>query len=278
MNYSKDVLDNLEKVVYHMDEPVAEPTQIATYLLSQLAKKQVAVVLGGDGGDELFGGYKRYYYSYIFSKYLITRIFPILKSELHTKFMFQEEDEINKVLNKEINCNSAKEFFKKNYLKKYSSFDFEKLFMLTDLKTWLADESLMRTDKMTMAFGLEQRVPILDHYLVELAIKIPSKFKIKDKNQGKQIFIEAMKDYLPEHILDSDKKKVWLTPISEWLRTDLKNFALNILSSDYCSDTKKYFNFDSINQMFVDHVEKKRYNLNLIWALIVFQVWYKKFI
>ena len=272
---SKDVLNNLEKVIYHMDEPVAEPTQIATFLLSELAKKHIAVVLGGDGGDELFGGYKRYYYSYIFSKYRITNLFSFLKSSLHTKFMFQEKDEVGKILNRDINKNITKKFFKENYFKEYSSIDFEKLFMLTDLKTWLADESLMRTDKMTMAFGLEQRVPVLDHHLVELAYKVPSKYKMGNSDQGKEIFIEAMKNYLPEHILASDKKKVWLTPMSEWLRNDLKDFAKSILNSGYCSKTKDYLDFKRIDKMFIDHVEKRKYNLNLIWALIVFQVWYK---
>jgi len=251
-----------------MDEPVAEPTQIATYLLSQLAKKQVAVVLGGDGGDELFGGYKRYYYAYLL------RFIPFLKSKLHTKFMFQEEKEVKRILKN--SKNTTKKFFRKNYLKK--SINFEKLFMLTDLKTWLVDESLMRTDKMTMADGLEQRVPILDHHLIELAYKVSSKYKMGNSEQGKEIFIEAMKKYLPDHVLESGKKKVWLTPMSRWLRADLKKIALDILSSNYCSDTKKYFNFDEINKMFIDHVEERKYNLNLIWAVITFQVWYKKFI
>jgi len=131
---------------------------------------------------------------------------------------------------------------------------------------------------MTMANGLEERVPILDHYLVELGFKIPNKFKIKDTDQGKEIFIEAIKKYLPDHVLKSNKKKVWLTPTSEWLRGNLKKFALNILSEDYCEKTRKYFNFDEINSMFINHIEKKKYNLNLIWALIVFQVWYKKYL
>jgi asparagine synthase (glutamine-hydrolysing) len=276
---AKDILSNLEKVIYHLDEPVAEPTQIATFLLSQLAKKEVAVVLGGDGGDELFGGYKRYYYSHILNKYFITKLFTFLKSKIHTRFMFQKEYEVSKILNKSVNYTGITDrFFKENYFKKYKVNDFEKLFMLLDLKTWLTDESLMRTDKMTMAHGLEQRVPILDHHLVELSAKIPTKYKILNREHGKAIFIEAMKDYLPKHILESDYKKVWLTPMSQWLRTDLNKFATEILSPDYCSRTKLYFDFNGIREMFVDHVEKRKYNLSLIWALITFQIWYKEYL
>ncbi|MBU3922732.1 asparagine synthase (glutamine-hydrolyzing) [Patescibacteria group bacterium] len=255
---SKDVLENLEKVVYHMDEPVAEPTQIATYLLAELAKKHVDVVLGGDGGDELFGGYKRYYYAHLL------RFIPFLKSKLHTKFMLQDEKEIKKIL---LNTkNTTKSFFSKNYLKNG--------LMFADLKTWLPDESLMRSDKMTMANGLEERVPILDHQLVELGFKTPNRFKMKDTDQGKEIFIEAMKEYLPDHILKSDKKKVWLTPMSEWLRTDLKEFAEKKLFTNL---SEEYFNVKEIEKIFNDHIKRKKYNLNLIWALIIFQIWKKKY-
>ena len=80
--------------------------------------------------------------------------------------------------------------------------------------------------------------------------------------------------YIPTNRVD-DKKKVWLTPMSNWLRTDLKDFALQIISPDYCLDTKKYFNFIGINKIFNEHINRKKYNLNLIWAIIVFQIWYK---
>jgi len=279
---SKDILDNIEKVIYYLDEPIAEPTQIATFLLSKLAKEQVAVVLGGDGGDELFGGYKRYYYSYLLDKFRATALFPPLKTKIYAKFMFQKEAEIGKILNGDINrAGLTNKFFKKNYFSRTKDVrvpDYEKLFMLTDLKTWLADESLMRTDKMTMAHGLEQRVPILDHHLVELAMKIPSKFKMKDEKHGKAIFIEAMKKYLPKHILESEQKKVWLTPMSEWLRGDLNGFAKQVLSADYCRESKKYFDFNGIEEMFNQHINKERYNLNIIWALIAFNIWCKRYI
>ncbi|MDP2946747.1 MAG: asparagine synthase (glutamine-hydrolyzing) [Nanoarchaeota archaeon] len=273
---AKDILDNLEKVIYHLDEPIAEPTQTATFLLSEIAKKEVAVVLGGDGGDELFGGYKRYYYSYMLNKYL--PIIPnFLMTEVYAKFMFQKKEEIGKILNREINNTAITKKFFREKNKNYQA-GLAKNFMLVDLNTWLVDESLMRTDKMTMAFGLEQRVPILDHYLVELAAKIPSKYKMADKEHGKKIFIEAMKQYLPEHVLKSDKKKVWLTPMSEWLRRGLNGFAKEVLSADYCPETKKYFDFEGIQKMFDDHIEKRKYNLNLIWALITFQIWCKKYL
>ena len=275
---SEDILNNLEKVIYQMDEPVAEPTQIATTLLAEYAKKHVAVVLGGDGGDELFGGYKRYYYSYFLDKYRFIRFLPFLKTKVYLKFMSQKEKEVAKILNKNINSfKGTKNLFKKNYFKS-SKLDFVNQYMLADLKTWLADESLMRSDKMTMLQGLEERVPILDHQLVELSVKIPSEYKMLDKNHGKAIFIEAMKKYLPPHISKSDRKKVWMTPASQWLREDLNQKAKEVLSADYVPENKQYFNFENIQKMFNEHIDKTKYNLNLIWALIVFQIWCKKYL
>src|SRR4030043_2472117 len=271
----EDILNNLENVIYYLDEPIAEPTQTATFLLSEMAKKEVAVVLGGDGGDELFGGYKRYYYSYFLDKYKFIRFFPFLKTKVYFKFMSQKEKEVGKILNKGINNKKiTQQYFKRNYFKNSKS-KYTNQFMLTDLKTWLADESLMRSDKMAMANGLEERVPILDHQLVELSVKIPSRYKMLNKDQGKAIFIEAMKKYLPEHVLRSERKKVWMTPASQWLRGNLNQKAREILSSDYFLENKKYFNFDGVQKMFNDHIEKRKYNLNLIWALITFQIWSK---
>ena len=276
---SKDILDNLEKVVYQMDEPVAEPTQIATALLAEYAKKEIAVVLGGDGGDELFGGYKRYYYSYFLDKYKLIRFFPFLKTRIYLKFMSQKEKEISKILNQGINSfKNTNRLFKQNYFKPQARISFTNQYMLADLKTWLVDESLMRSDKMTMMHGLEERVPILDHQLVELSVKIPSKYKMLNKNQGKAIFAEAMKKYLPGHISSSDRKKVWMTPASQWLREDLNQKAKEILSPEYVLVNKQYFNFEGMQKMFNDHIEKKKYNLNLIWALITFQIWCKRYL
>jgi asparagine synthase (glutamine-hydrolysing) len=192
--------------------------------------------------------------------------------------MSEKEKEVAKILNKNINSfKGTKNLFKKNYFKS-SKLDYVNQYMLADLKTWLPNESLMRSDKMTMLQGLEERVPILDHQLVKLSVKIPSKYKMLDENHGKAIFIEAMKKYLPKHISELDRKKVWMTPVSQWLREDLNQKAQEILSPEYLPENEKYFNFGNIQKMFIDHIEKRKYNLNLIWALITFQIWCKKYL
>src|SRR3989344_3135329 len=239
-----DARDNLFDVIEHMDEPVANATQIATYILSKRTSQEVVVVLGGDGGDELFGGYERYRMSKLISNYqkipsflrvsfgnLFINLFKHKNKSLaklnlpadekrYLSFMAQEEKDISLFLkNKYSNYLSVEKIYRENYFNNKIE-DFEKQFMWADIRSWLVDESLIRSDKMSMAYGLEQRVPILDHRLVELSLKIPTKWKIKGKNT-KAIFKEAMSKYIPDYILNQPKRG-WFSPVSEWLRTDMK--------------------------------------------------------
>ena len=295
----QDVRDNIFDVIYAMDEPVANATIISTYLLSKKTSQKVAVVLGGDGGDELFGGYERYRINEIINKYqklpnFLRSLFNIILirinrqknssleklnlsagTDRYLSFMAQKEEDIDTILkfdinNKEITGNFYKEKYFKDNIK-----DDTKQFMWADIRSWLMDESLIRSDKMSMAWGLEQRVPILDHRLVELSLKIPTKWKIKGKDK-KAIFKEALKEYIPDYVMNQPKRG-WASPASEWLRRDLKELVYEVLSPDYNPATQNLFNFDIIKKMLDEHIEKKKYNMNLIWALLVFQIWYKRF-
>lgn len=130
--------------------------------------------------------------------------------------------------------------------------------------------------KMTMAAGVEERVPILDQHLTEFAFGLPSKYKIRGKTNNKWIFRKAMAGYLPEHVLKKDKRG-WFPPASMWLRTGMRDFAYEVLSSSYCRETEEYLNFSSVSQMLDGHVKRGEYNLHMLWALITFQVWYREF-
>ena len=294
-------MDNMEDAVYFSDEPIPDPIQIVNLLLSQEAKKEVAVVLGGDGGDELFGGYHRYYYGKVIDRFqklpsflqklslfgldnfsgnnsLAKKFRSLEAHERYLSFMVEKDAVLDRVLRKDIFKEKAVySFFEKKYPVNFGKFDSPKEMMFFDLKTWLPDESLMRTDKMSMAYGLEERVPILDHRLVELAFRIPSEMKIAGKEKGKSVFKEAMKDYLPEYIL-SQPKRGWFSPAAKWLRSGLKDFAYEVLSEDYNQETREYFNFPEIRRILDDHISKKEYNSTIIWTLIFFQLWYKRFI
>ncbi len=295
-----DCLRVLHDVVYHMDEPIANTTQAATYLLSEFTRREVVVGLGGDGGDELFGGYPRYRYSQWISRYQHTPLalrsrvaslsamlgLPVARffqkatfddpTDRYLSFMAQKEQVLSSFLSAEYNdpLITASEF-RETYFRNISD-DFEKDFMRVDLQTWLAEESLMRSDKMSMAFGLEQRVPFLDHRIVELALSFPTSWNIH-RGEGKYILKQAMKAYLPAHVLGQPKRG-WFSPTAKWLRGPLRELTYEVLSPSYMGETASFFQFDTIRRMIDDHMAGRAYHLNTIWAVLMFQMWYRRFL
>ncbi len=141
---------------------------------------------------------------------------------------------------------------------------------------WLPDESLVRTDKLTMAHALEERVPLLDLELLNLVYRLPSKWKLNRPSQGKKIFIDAMRPYLPPHIF-SVKKQGFFSPAAKWLRGDLEPLARELLSDGYAAGSGEYVDLSEARRALDDHITKRRYGLNQVWAVMTFQAWYGKF-
>ena len=287
-----DVLRYIEKAVVHMDEPISNPTAIPMMKLAEFAKGKVDVVLGGDGGDELFGGYERYRLSKIASVYqsilpsFIRNIFGGKKrfGKLNTPagvdrfalFMFMKDKILKRVINSNIlDSKTTKQFFEERYFIGFNK-DFEKVFMNTDRQSWLVDESLMRSDKMSMSSGLEVRVPLLDKDLVSFANTIPTKYKIS-LFDTKIIFKEAFRKYLPPFLL-KEPKRGWFSPGAKWLRNeDVYEMAEEVLSENYNNATNSIFEWKEISKILEDHRNKKEYNVTIIWALLTFQIWVKHY-
>ncbi len=290
-----DVLETFEKIIWHMDEPVANHVQSSTYFIARASKPEITVALGGDGGDELFCGYPRYWYasraeqlrparSLIASRLVRSFCDTAGKHDLWAKiasapgldrqlvFVAQKEQTIASILASGTNrSQSVRDALAPAFEQSWK--DETNHLAAGDIATWLPDESLVRTDKLTMAHGLEERVPLLDFDLVEYAFRIPSQWKIgKKANQGKRVFIDAMRPMLPPHVL-AEEKRAWMSPAAKWLRGPLGPFAREVLSPSYCESTRDLFNFDAISTMFDRHVDASVYNLSLIWALMTFQVW-----
>ena len=266
--------DFLEKVFYQLDEPIANPTAIPMMKLAEFTKSGgVDVVLGGDGGDELFGGYERYRLSRILS--FLPKFFLPKETDRFARFMFQKNPILSEVLQKEFfERNITKSFFSKNYFRNNQSKTFEELFMSVDRQSWLVDESLLRTDKMSMFSAVEARVPLLDKNLVEFAAKIPRKYKLGAFNT-KIILKEAFRGRIPDFLLHQPKRG-WFSPAAKWLRAPKIHAAVqNILSKNYYAETAPVFNWANIDKILKGHVEGRRYNLTILWALINFQVWAK---
>jgi asparagine synthase (glutamine-hydrolysing) len=131
-----------------------------------------------------------------------------------------------------------------------------------------------------MAAGLEERVPILDYRLVELANRIPTSWKLSlwqkpDNWQGKMIWKKAIGKYLLPHVL-AERKRGWFTPMAKWLRADLRDFVSEQFSP--ANLQTDYFNAAGVQKIWQDHLSGQRYNLNIIWAIVMWQLWYKQFI
>lgn len=287
-----DVLNLFEKSVYYMDEPISNPTAISMMKLADFSKNKVDIVLGGDGGDELFGGYKRYQLSLLASYYqklpqFLRKMFDFNENlkKLNTMsgvdrfvlFMFQKDNILKRVVNDKFLSNTiSKEFFDKKYFSDNNFRTFEEQLMDANRRSWLVDESLMMTDKMSMSAGLEARVPLLDKNLVEFASKIPLKYKVNFFDT-KIILKKAFKGEIPDFIFNQPKRG-WFSPAAKWLRhPKIYNMAKDILSDSYYKETNCLFKWDELQKILDAHRGKEEYNLIIIWSILTFQIWAKQY-
>lgn len=304
---AKDFIDNIEKVIYHLDFPVAGPGSFPQYMVSKLASKDRKVVLGGQGGDEIFGGYTRYLVAYFEQcikgaitgninngNYVVTyesiipnlialkNYTPMLKS-FWSKGLFEDMDDryfqlVNRApdLNNEIRWNllepystkqTFKEIFNGDNVGKESYFDLMTHF---DFKTLLPG-LLQVEDRMSMANGLESRVPLLDYKIVELAATIPADIKFKN-GEMKHIFKKITKPYLPKAVLDRTDKMGFPTPLNDWINGEAKSFVMDILGS------KNALNRDIIdNELVRTSVDKENEFSRKIWGLLNLEIWQREF-
>lgn len=270
---SQDVLGCLDDVAWHMDEPVANHIQTSTYLLAKFAKPDITVALGGDGGDELFGGYPRYWHLRGWRGPMYRFIAPLLGRP--GSLVQQRESSVSALLAsqndpKAVSRMALPEFHGTRWT------DRDNQMMAKDIGTWIPDESLVRTDKLTMAHGLEERVPLLDPELVSYALRIPSAWKIGSRSQGKRILIDAIHDLLPAHVLH-EEKRAWMSPMAKWIRGPLQPFVREALSPAFGGAPATLVNFAEANRMLDNHISKRRYALAPIWSVVTLQLWWKRF-
>lgn len=282
---SKDVAESLEKVIGSMDDPISNPTAIAMYHLAKFSKKHVTVVLSGNGGDELFGGYERYRMSRRID--LVGRI-PLIKYFLPKKikaalemsaldrlaqFEFEKDHRLQRVI-------QPKSFLpidqvKKSFAKYIQTGDKTESLMMADLQSWLPDQALLLGDKMSMQGSLEERVPLLDREVVDLALSLPLSYKVSPF-QKKKVLKDAFRSILPEQLF-KEPKRGWFSPGAKWLRReDMQSVVRRVLSSEYYPPTASLFKWDHIKKILEDHIEKREYSLTILWMIMTFQIWAKK--
>lgn len=300
----KDLFAILNKFFEYMDEPFADSSAIPTYLISKFAKNYVKVVLTGDGGDELFGGYSKYLINYYSEKY--NRIPKLIREHILKNIInvFPNDYNITRKIKKVIR-NSEKSIFEQrkelmklgykydetkkliksiyisdislieDYYNKYKNQTDElSLALYTDIKIVLEGDMLTKVDRMSMANSLETRAPFLYPDIVEFSTRIPSEYKIKNK-KTKFILKETFSDILPEKIMKASKRGFGV-PIGKWFRGNLKNEFLKVTNQKFIED-QNLFNYEYIQKIFNEHQNKKEDRGRELWALFVFQNWYKKY-
>ncbi len=300
-----EVVSILPKLIYHMDEPIADQAALPVYFLSRTARDYVTVLITGEGGDELFAGYPRYLLnrlyliveklpdklrSELFSLLKDVRILPDRIRRLLKRFEKNIPDALLRNIRWVSNFNSEEKgkllrnkISDKNNLdellnnvrenKKFTSWLDE--LMHFDLKTWLVDDILMKVDKMSMAVSIEARVPLLDHKLVEFACSLPTQLKLH-RLKTKFIFKEVLKNYLPHEILNREKS-AFRIPSGEWLKKDWRKL-LKYHLLEKTSSIHEYFDSEYIKEITVNHLSGKEDNSQKLWNLLCLDMWHKIYI
>jgi asparagine synthase (glutamine-hydrolysing) len=304
-----DALTVIDKLAFHYDEPFADSSAVPTYYVSQVAKQNVTVALSGDGGDENFAGYRRYFYDR-----LENRIRQVLPQALRRTAVaglaqvYPKADWLPQVFRAKSLLNNlslppARAFFYsasqllpgmkekllsaevEETIKGYdtaSIFEtyFDKVAAQTedplsrvqyiDMKTYLVDDILTKVDRASMAHALEVRVPILDHKFVELVATIPSHLKLNGR-ESKYIFKKAMSRLLPEGVLYR-KKMGFVIPIQKWFKKEIRRHTEEIV---FNADARRrgLFNYAFIEKLWQEHQQGIGNHSSILWALLMFEKW-----
>ena len=261
-----DALSVFEEASIANSDPISNPTLIAMLSLARHARSHVKVALTGNGGDELFGGYDRY-------KTALLARFLYTPSALFAKFMFQKDDLLSRSISSELIINTEKI---KGYYQKYlTGSDMAEKLMSADRQSWLPEHFFMLSDKMSMANSLEERMPFADKEIVQFGMSLPRKYKV-DLRDTKKVLKDAFRDDLPPHLFNQPKRG-WFSPAAKWLRNEeFADMVRKTFSPEYYQGTKSIFNWASLELMLEKHIDKREYNLTMIWAIFTFQVWAKQ--
>lgn len=295
---SEKCFDKLEEIQYMMDEPHSNPSIVPLYFLAEMASRDVTVVLSGEGADELFGGYTEYDTTSSMKKYkklpklmrkplgMIAQQLPevrgknfLIKGGLSPEEWFIgqakifEEKEAHGILTKEYNqAPSVKEIVKPYYDMVKQEDDVTKMQHL-DLHLWLVDDILLKADKMSMAHSIELRVPFLDREVMNVAAKVPVKYRVNDIDT-KYAFRLAAGRALPEE--SANRKKIGFpVPIRHWLREE--RYYVKVQTYFESANAALFFDQQEIMALLNDHYQNKANNARKIWTIFMFLVWYKKY-
>lgn len=302
-----DFVDVADEMVWHFDEPFADSSSLPTYMLSKMAREYVTVVLSGDGGDEVFGGYSRYlvdrkrrYFSFLPSglrKAVLRQTARMLPAGAFGKnYLYNVSlDAMGRYIDSisQINTLNRESMYHDDFRSSLgesfalgenlfsdiagglNSEDSVNRLLYLDSKTYLPGDIMTKVDRMSMANSLETRSPLLDHELIEFAGRIPSSLKIKG-SATKYIFKKAMEGIVPREILYREKQGFGV-PINEWINAQLRDRIVSELT-DARTFERGYLKRASVERLVNEHASGRRDHSHLIWGLWMLELWHRKYI
>jgi asparagine synthase (glutamine-hydrolysing) len=306
----KQIAESVQALPDIYDEPFADPSQIPTYLLSRLTRKQVTVSLSGDGGDELFGGYD--HHQQLHRRWKMLRRVPrqvrafgarAVRSLLATPEDFRPGGN-NNVWDRLRNVPGILDSRSPELLSHYclshwkapsdvvadsrepataftdeeqwpKTSDSLRRIMYLDLVTYLPDDVLTKLDRASMAVSLEARVPLLDHRVVEFAMQVPHRLKIRNQ-QGKWLLRQVLHRYVPKELFDRPKMG-FNVPIGAWLRGALRPWAEELLGEQLLSK-HDLVDSDLIRRKWTEHINEDCNWGHQLWNVLMFQAWQRRWL
>jgi asparagine synthase (glutamine-hydrolysing) len=298
-----DAIDLIEKLTWHLDQPFGDSSAIPTYLVSKLARDHVTVALNGDGGDELFAGYERFYAARLAQQYqrvpkiahnLISgvasrlpqgtgyrdvgrrasRFVNTARQELPDQYLgwvgIMSDDLAERLCGR---ARAADHF--KNYFRARADGDPVPALLDVNMRSYLPDDLLIKADRMSMAASLEARSPFLDHVLVEFAATIPSSLKLKG-SAGKYILKRAFENRLPREIIYR-RKHGFGVPIGKWFRATLRDYLNETLLSTRAAQ-RGVLRTEAVQQLVNEHLSGARDHGHALWTVMMLEVWARRFL
>lgn len=295
---AKEFFEGVKKVQYYSDEPHANLSAVPLYYLSKLARKDVKVVLSGEGADELYGGYLAYKQSNTLLKYRklpkcfrvalknIAKHMPNIKGKqflikggskiedyyIGQAFIFDDEG-ANNILKDEYKTDIKFKDLTKPYFDKVKDKDDVVKMQYLDMNMWLPLDILLKADKMTMANSLELRVPFLDKEVFKHSLNIPTKYKITDETTKYALRKASLKAVPIEWA--KRRKKGFPVPFREWLKEEKYYKEIKkVFESDYAS---KFFDIEKIVKLLDEHYTGVKNTCRKVYTIYCFLIWYKTY-
>lgn len=294
----EEYMNEVPKIMWHMDDPLADPACVPLYFVAREARKHVTVVLSGEGADELFGGYNIYRepqslevfnkmpnFGKVFLKWVskmmpegmkgksfIERgVTPMEERYIGNAKMFTEEEK-RRLLNTYRSDLKYTDITRPLY-EESKGFDPVDRMQYIDIHTWMRGDILLKADRVTMAHSLELRVPFLDKEVFEVAAKIPTSLKTAN-GTTKYILRKAAEGIVPDHVLNR-KKLGFPVPIRHWLKDEMNDWAKKIIRE---SNTDHLINKNYVLNLLDAHCQGKADNSRKIWTVLMFMVWHQIYV